>query len=185
MKKTITTFLVCILAVLLLAAVGSGDAASSFGLARDRGVPKTDWYDVAQWEIDFCMNWGGTTKTVESGVGKMAKEATFISHNRIFALQAERSELTPSVKDKKLLSDSVVVYEVGWFVQPYEFDKDANYEIYLIGEDGDSIVLDSGNANYYNPSKGYYANESSVNFTKATLKVWNDDFEQDLEVDVV
>ena len=69
------------------------DTLLAEGLGRERGVPKTDWYEVADWEIEYCMNQGGTDEVIESGVGTMGTEKSFITLNRIITIQAEKNNI--------------------------------------------------------------------------------------------
>ena len=186
-KKSLfrTMALVFILVVLASNSFGGPfDLYTSEALDRNRGPPKTDWYELADWEVKVCMAWGGADKVITSGVGTMKSEASLITNNRIVSIQAERSNVIPSIA-KNISYEESSVYEVAWYVMPFEADDDLNYEVNLISEDGDSMLLDTGNANYYNPAKGYAANASDINFTQATIKVWNEDFNKELTVAVV
>lgn len=185
-KKNMIT-ITAILSLLLIIPLTTGffgiDDALSDALGRERGPPKQAWYDVKQWEVDFCEKWGGTSSSIESGTGPVGTDSTFITHNRIISLQAERTDIIPTAL--RVPGLNVTVYEVAWYVQPFRSDDDINYEVYLIDERGHLSVLDSGNANYYNPAKGYQANSSSINFTKAEIKFWNEEITMRLNVTIV
>ncbi|MBW2965075.1 hypothetical protein KY363_06465 [Candidatus Woesearchaeota archaeon] len=155
------------------------DDALSDALGRERGPPKNAWYDVAQWEIDFCMRYGGTSDVMESGVGIIAQDSSYITRNRIVTLQAEKDAYGPAS------SLNVTVYETAWFVQPFMADDDITYEVRLLGSRGESYLVDSGSSNYYNPGRGYAANSTDINFTKAELIFYNEEISEKLTVEIV
>lgn len=189
MKKRML-FLVSLLACMLLintALAGGGIWDLYLGDALDRptGPPKTDWYEVAEWEVDYCMAWGGESKSTTASASKIGGETSLISHNRILTIQAEKSEVLPSETTDKLGLNYSYIYEVSWYVMPFKDDDDLNYEVYMLDDYSRAYVIDSGNANFYNPGKGYAINQSEASLSKAVLKVWNEDFNKVLEVPIV
>ncbi len=188
MKKKYKLNISILLIILLLPQLTTGGVGTLWTdklLDRDSGVPTTDWYEVADWEIDFCMNKGGTSASIEHGSGTVGDETRLITHNRILSIQAERNDIIPSSDNVQLIEAGAVVYEIAWFVQPLAKDEDLNYEIIATMSTGLTTSLDSGNANFVNPARGYIAEESTQNMTSVQLNVWGIGFVDALTVDVV
>lgn len=188
MKKTIMSF-VLLICIALLAPLSNGGAGTLYTedlLNRETGSPRTDWYEVEDWEIEFCYSWGGLGRVEEGGIGSMSNTNQYITHNSIATLQAEVHEMVPALEGESLVDAGVYVYEVGWFIQPFNED-DTNYEVYIVRSSGSKELLASGNCNYYNPSRDYYAVESEEKgeYTKAYMKFWNEDEDFELEVPIV
>ncbi|MFH1669776.1 MAG: hypothetical protein ABIA62_07660 [Candidatus Woesearchaeota archaeon] len=181
-KKILNTTLFFILMLLIIPmTAGQLDPL----LDRESGVPTTNWYEVADWEVNFCMDRGGTSASIEHGSGTIGDETRLITHNRILSIQAERNDIIPSSDNVALINSGAVVYEIAWFVQPLQVDEDLSYEITKQNSYGITTTVDSGNANFVNPARGYVAEESSENLTSVVLRVWGLSFEESLQVDVV
>jgi len=170
--------------VVVLCSGASGDFLYD-GLGRTLGVPTTEWYEVADWEISACMKWGGSKNTVTTGAGTMSSESSYVEIDRVISLQAERNIISPTVLGDTTGLESAEVIEVAWFIRPMKFDDDINYEVSLIKENGMKEVIASGNANFYNPGREYAAKSDETDFTKAELKFWNEDINKNLVVDIV
>ncbi len=158
----------------------------SSGMDRESGIPKTDWYDVADWEVEVCMKWGGPNKLIDSGVGTMSNEKSIVDYTRVATIQAEKTDIIPSSGNEQLVNVGATVYEVAWFIRPLETDKDMSFEVSLIKQYGQPEVIDSGSANYFNPARSYRALPNEGNYTKAKLKFWSAQIAStDLVVDIV
>lgn len=182
--KTKKIFVTCgfFMVLLVLPYLAAGDAVSLWTdelFTAQNGVPFTNWYDVADWEVRVCMFWGGDNDPNEVFGDTMVGD---VFHNLVVTLQGEVRDPLPeefeSHSDERL-------YEISWYIQPIESDDDVNYEVYFIEPFGGKQILASGNSNYVNPGRDYLAEYSTANYTKVKLRYWNDDINEVLEVPIV
>jgi hypothetical protein len=146
-------------------------------LSGNHGNPVTNWYEISQWEVAVCFDWGGTRAASETSSTNI--DADYY-HNLVATLQAEIS----SPLDDTSVSAGKNVYEVAWFIQPSDTDESINFEVYIFSS-GLGEVIGSSSANYVNGFRDYYVIESEKNYTKAVMKYWNDEREGELEVPFV
>jgi len=174
--------LIVLLLFVLSSTMAAGDATQLWLndlFAGNLGVPFTNWYDVADWETKVCFDWGGDTDPNEVFGETMQGE---IYHNLVVTIQAQVRDPIPEEYEAHV---GERLYEVAWYVQPTETDEDMNYEVYLSQRYGGKKVLASGNANYVNGFRDYFAEYSNANYTKAVLRYWNTRTDDTLEVPVI
>lgn len=126
------------------------------------GNPVVNWYDVSQWEVDVCFEWGGTTDPNEVSQNNIAGD---YYHNLIVTLQAEVSDPL----SEEAVTSGKRLYETAWFIQPTEADETVNFEVYIYDSGGHGEVLESTSANYINGFRGYDVRESEKNYTRAKI----------------
>ncbi len=66
-----------------------------------------DWYDVEDWELEVCREWGGIDSPQSNA--DVSQAPLFISQTAI-ALQAE----------KEVLPDGNIIYTVSYYIQPLQ-----------------------------------------------------------------
>ncbi|MBT7903436.1 hypothetical protein HN587_06250 [Candidatus Woesearchaeota archaeon] len=145
-------------------------------LDRDHGIPSTDWYDVEEWEITFCLTNDVYNEPSETNVGNMVRGDSSFSHSYVATIQAEVNEVLANddlgiVMEEKL-------YELSWFVRAAHGET-LNYEVRVSGLT-DPIV--SGPANYANPGRDYWSYITTSDLKTAKLKIWNEDISETIEV---
>lgn len=135
----------CIIVFLLL---------SSMVLARtSRFNPKVDsWYDVEEWEVEVCSQWGGTADVQKSAATPFGSE-TYL-YSMAITLQAEKKRHYLGA------SNYTYVYDVGWYIQPITGSVD--YKVYLIDESDNEKLIADGAANMATGDSGYYAEENTT-----------------------
>lgn len=139
-------------------------------MSGSHGNPVTNWYNISQWEVDVCFNWGGVEDPNEVTQNNVAGD---YYHNLIVSLQAQVSD---PLGDESI-SSGENVYEVAWFVQPTEGEETVNFEVHIYESGGDGKLVESTGANYVNGFRGYYVEQSSANYTKAKIFYWNAELE--------
>jgi hypothetical protein len=182
MRLTATITTAMILVILLSTLTSGGIYIDSF-LNRDKGPPKTDWYEVEDWEVTYCSNTGGLPSPEETGYGTMSGAGAEYGQEFVAALQGERTDIVPSFDNEESVTEGKMVYEVSWFVQTFQ-SEDLSYEVYLVKKNGFKDVVSTGSANFYNPARGYYSVESEANYTDAYMKYYNEDINEDILVPI-
>ncbi|MBT5021607.1 hypothetical protein HOK51_11240 [Candidatus Woesearchaeota archaeon] len=144
------------------------DYATGGFMRSDKGIP-TDWYEVDDWEIDACTEWGGATSTANSEL----EDISIVLENThlIATINAMHHEI----------EDGSLIYEIAWFIQPSDYEETIDWEISTKTNNGIKKILDNGNANYYNGHSGYFTVQSEFDLKTATLK-WSGESEGEIEV---
>ncbi|NQU79561.1 hypothetical protein HQ545_07365 [Candidatus Woesearchaeota archaeon] len=143
------------------------------------GVPYTEWYDVAEWETKVCFDWGGDSDPNQISNEQLSVD---IFHDLVVTIQAQVSNPLPG--DIGFDTDELL-YEISWFIQPVTGGEDMTYEVYLMDDMSASQLLDTDSATYERPGRGYFAEYSSHNYTKAKIKYINPRTDDELEVRVI
>ncbi len=181
-KDMKTRFVMCALVLIIcVPAISSTDWYDwLYGgeLSVVHGNPVTDWYDISQWEVDVCFDWGGTEDPNQVSQNNVGGD---YYHNLIVSLQAEVSDPLRRLD----VGSEGMVYEVAWFIQPTRMDETMNFEVYMVDENRVRELVESSSSNFVNGFRGYHVAESSVNYTRATLRYWNENKEGELEVPFV
>ncbi|RME17607.1 MAG: hypothetical protein D6797_02190 [Bdellovibrio sp.] len=118
--------------------------------------PRIDWYEVSDDDLAVCLAWGGTENTITSTTKGEVSGPDFLTELTI-AVQASK---TPKPNGQSL-------YEVAWYVQPFEGTVD--YNVSLVSENS-SLLIASASSVAQAGSSGYFANYSATNYTTITLK---------------
>ncbi|MBN1544253.1 hypothetical protein JW898_02210 [Candidatus Woesearchaeota archaeon] len=131
------------------------------------GNPFTNWYEVADWEVKVCFDWGGERDPNQVFGDTLQGD---IYHDTVIAIQAGADNPLPEEFANHV---GERLYEVSWFVQPTQTDEDMNFEVFLVDALGGKKVIGSGNSNYVNGFRDYFVEYSSANYTKASIHYWN------------
>lgn len=145
LKKIYTLVLFAIFSALIISSVNAGQERSKFD-------PKVDsWYDVQEWEVEVCSQWGGIGEVQKSSATPFGSE-TYL-YSMAITLQAE--------KKRHYVGDAnfTYIYDVGWYIQPLKGSVD--YKVYLVTESGHEKLLGEGAANMRTGDSGYYAEENT------------------------
>ncbi|MFC1741282.1 hypothetical protein ACFL3V_01980 [Nanoarchaeota archaeon] len=138
--------------------------------SNDPGVIDVDlgWYDVSDWEIDFCSSWGGTRDEQQSMGGETSSTAMhdITSLDYTATLQAEVIILE---EGEDILPADTKVYAISWYLQPVA--ESLQYEIIAYYDDGTTWLVESASATPFTGYDGYAAVESNETMTKAVMSV--------------
>ena len=171
-KKTTLLFLLTTILLFFSQASVSAFLPGVEELERNHGAPTGDWYEVDDWEIDFCTGYAGTLNPEESSGGRMVNTQLSVSTKNTIALQAQSQPVIPS---SAINSSKLTLYEVSWFVQPVLATDGLTYEVWMVSVEEGWTSLESDDADYINGYRGYKAFESSNNYTFAKIKYQDND----------
>lgn len=115
------------------------DPAYTWAGSKDYGLP---WYSVEDWEIEVCTRGLSTSMGYDSRMNKIVG----------FSLSTPIYRDTITLLAKKIISDDITYYEVGWYVQPFEGTYSVNVTL-----SPNKYSLASGKASKEKAFDGYKA----------------------------
>ena len=78
----------------------------SYLLDRDTGPPKTNWFEVEDWEVRVCVDHGGLGSPETSGETMLDNYNYENTTQRIITLQAQITDNTPTFNEDQIIESS-------------------------------------------------------------------------------
>lgn len=114
-----------------------------------------DWYAVADWELDYCSEWGGTA---EASSGATYSSTPYLSQTTL-TLQGKKQGL-------KVEGYNRTIYTVSWYLEPITA---MSYEIHLVTEEDEKYKVAEGEASINAAGYGYKAEYYDKDYSYAVM----------------
>ncbi len=125
-----------------------------WGSGRDPPVPQKQWYEVEQWEIEYCSKFGGSVSPQSSAE----------------VISSQVSQLTATLQgSRKKQQDNTTLYEVSYYIQP--ISSSIPYVVEVLGKSNGTTInrtIDRGTA-YPSGTADYAAFYSEENYNRARM----------------
>ncbi|HLD89101.1 MAG TPA: hypothetical protein VI894_02745 [Candidatus Nanoarchaeia archaeon] len=132
----------------------SGYFSTFWGSGKDPPAPQKQWYEVEQWEIEYCSKYGGHVSPESSAE----------------VISSQISQLTATLQgSKKKQSDNTTLYEVSYYIQP--ISSSIPYVVEVLGKSNGTTInktISRGTA-YPSGTADYEAFYSEENYNQVRM----------------